>query len=313
MPIHPLYDRSSEVLAEFETLKTTVMKIVNILGGLGNQMFEYAMYLALKDAHPEEEIKVCTRSFRGYGLHNGLEIQEIFNIQLPEVSLWHLCKLAYPFFNYKTWQVMLHFLQRRRSMTLGLTKVPFDFSEVTRKDSVFYDGHWQNEKYFKHIRQRILHDFSFPVFNEEHNKLLAGKLLKRNSVSIHIRRGDYLKEPIWCVCTPEYYSKGIEYLKESEKIDLLCVFSDDILWCKENLGDMAGDIEIEYVDWNKGAQSFRDMHLMTCCKHNIIANSSFSWWGAWLGRRDGKIVIAPKAWCNKPIVNDPICEDWVRI
>ena len=90
------------------------MKIVNILGGLGNQMFEYAMYLALKDAHPQEEIKVCTRSFGGYGLHNGLEIQRIFGVELPEASLWQLTKVAYPFFNYKTWQVMRHFLPVRK-------------------------------------------------------------------------------------------------------------------------------------------------------------------------------------------------------
>ncbi len=289
------------------------MKIVNILGGLGNQMFEYAMYLALKAAHPSEEIKLCTRSFEGYGLHNGLEINRIFDIETKEATLWDLFKVAYPFTNYKMWQVMQHFLPKRRSMTTGTTQVPFDFSEVIREDSVFYDGYWQNEFFFKHIREQVLQVYSFPLFKVKRNELLSDKLLNHNSVSIHIRRGDYLKEPIWCVCTPEYYFKGIDYLKEKEKIDLLCVFSDDIPWCKENLGSLAGDMEIEYVDWNKGDQSFRDMQLMTYCKHNIIANSSFSWWGAWLGQREGKIVIAPKVWCNKPIVNDPICEGWIRL
>ncbi len=289
------------------------MKIVNILGGLGNQMFEYAMYLALKEAHPKEIIRVCTRSFRGYGLHNGLEIQRLFGVELPEASMWELCKVAYPFFNYKTWQVMSHWLHKRKSMTEGYTTVEYKPEELTRNDSVFYDGYWQNENNFKHIRCLILNTFSFPVFTDERNKLLAGKINSRISVSIHIRRGDYLKEPIWCVCTPEYYLKGIDYLKEKEKIDLLCVFSDDIPWCKENLGSLAGDMEIEYVDWNKGDQSFRDMQLMTYCKHNIIANSSFSWWGSWLGKREGKMVIAPSIWCNKSIVNDPICDDWIRI
>lgn len=289
------------------------MKIVNIIGGLGNQMFEYAMYLALKDAHPEEEIKVCTRSFGGYGLHNGLEIRRVFGVNLPEASLWELCKVAYPFFNYKTYQVMFHWLPKRRSMTQGTTQDFFNFDEVTREGSVYYDGYWQNENFFKHIREKVSQSYSFPLFLDKKNEQLAGKLIGKNSVSIHIRRGDYLKEPIWCVCTPEYYFNGIDYLKKKEKIELLCVFSDDIPWCKENLKGLSGDMEIEYVDWNKGEQSFRDMQLMTYCKHNIIANSSFSWWGAWLGRRDGKIVIAPKVWCNKPIVNDPICEGWVRI
>jgi len=289
------------------------MKIVNILGGLGNQMFEYAMYLALKEAHPEEDIKVCTRSFRGYGLHNGLEIGRIFGLQINEASLWDLCKVVYPLFNYKMWQIMIHYLPQRKSMTSGTTQIPFDFGEVTRNDSVFYDGYWQNEGFFKHIREQVLNTYSFPIFKDVKNEQLAGKLIRSNSVSIHIRRGDYLKEPIWCVCDQDYYERSIKYVLSKDNVNFLCVFSDDIQWCKENLQSISGDVEIEYVDWNKGYESYRDMQLMTYCKHNIIANSSFSWWGAWLGRRIGKMVIAPKVWCNKPIVNDPICENWIRL
>ena len=289
------------------------MKIVNLLGGLGNQMFEYAMYMALKKSHPNEKVLCSTRCFRGYGLHNGLEISRIFGVDIDEASWWQLCKLAYPFFNYKMWQVMLHFLPKRKSMTSGTTQIKFNFSEVTRDDSVFYDGYWQNEGFFRHIREDVLASYSFPILNDERNIKLAEKLTVRNSVSIHIRRGDYLKNPIWCVCTPEYYKKSIEYIKSKDNIDLFCVFSDDIQWCKENLQEMAGNVEMAFVDWNIGQQSFCDMHLMTYCKHNIIANSSFSWWGAWLGQREGKIVVAPKVWCNKTIVNDPICDSWIRV
>ena len=289
------------------------MKIVNILGGLGNQMFEYAMYLALKEAHPEEDIKVCTRSFRGYRLHNGLELKRIFNVNLPEASVRELSKLAYPFFDYKSYQVMFHWLPKRKSMTQGTTQIRFNPSEITRVDSIFYDGYWQNENFFKHIRNTVLKAFCFPAFNDDRNINLAGKLGKSNSVSVHIRHGDYLKEPIWCVCDLSYYERGLKFIMEKDKIELLCVFSDDIQWCKDNLKEIAGDVEIAYVDWNHGEDSFRDMQLMTYCKHNIIANSSFSWWGAWLGGRNEKIVVAPKVWCNKPIVNDPICDNWVRL
>lgn len=289
------------------------MKIVNIIGGLGNQMFEYAMYLALKDAHPDEEIKLCTHSFRGYGLHNGLEISRVFGTEINEASLLDMCKVAYPFLNYKMWQIMMHYLPKRNSMTCGTTQVPFNFIDVTRSDSCYYDGYWQNEGFFKHIREDVIKAFSFPAFCKKRNESLAGKLIRRNSVSVHIRRGDYLKEPIWCVCTTDYYQRGLDYLKNKDNIDLLCVFSDDIPWCREHLKEIAGNLETEYVDWNKGTESYRDMQLMSYCKHNIIANSSFSWWGAWLGRREGKIVIAPRVWCNKPIVNDPICDNWVRL
>lgn len=287
------------------------MKIVNLLGGLGNQMFEYAFYLALKEAHPNENVKLCTRSFRGYGLHNGLELDRIFNLQIEEASLWDMCKVAYPFLDYKSWQIMSHWLYKRKSMTAGYTTIGFNYEEITRNDSVFYDGYWQNENNFKQIREIVLDRFSFPEIMDGKNKQLVEKLQKRNSVSVHIRRGDYLKEPIWCVCTPDYYQRGIEYIKKMDNIDLICVFSDDIQWCREHLKSLA--VDVEYVDWNKGPESFRDMQLMTYCKHNIIANSSFSWWGAWLGRREGKIVVAPKVWCNKPILNDPICDNWVRL
>ena len=140
------------------------MKIVNILGGLGNQMFVYAMYLALKEAHPDEEILLCRRSYKGYPLHNGYELNRIFGIKAPEASLFQIAKVAYPFFNYKTWQIMRHFLPRRNSMASGTTQTLFNINEVNRTDSVFYDGYWQNEKYFQQIRDVLLSEFSFPEF-----------------------------------------------------------------------------------------------------------------------------------------------------
>lgn len=289
------------------------MKIVNILGGLGNQMFEYAMYLSLKDAHPQEDIKVCTRSFGGYGLHNGLEIQRIFGVKLPEASLWKLAKVAYPFFNYNTWRVMRHWLPARKSMASGTTQIPFNFNEVTQEGSVYYDGYWQNEGNFKHIRNKILDTYKFPEFTDERNRQLAEQIKNTNSVSCHIRRGDYLKEPAMCVCTPEYYARAITEMNERVKPELYVIFSDDMQWCKKNLCGLLGNRDVIFVDWNKGDQSFRDLQLMALCKHNIIANSSFSWWGAWLNQNEKKVVIAPEIWMNKPLVNDPICDSWKRI
>lgn len=289
------------------------MKIVNILGGLGNQMFEYAMFLALKDAHPHEDIKVCTRSFCGYRLHNGLEIQRIFGVELPEASIWELAKVAYPFFNYKTWLIMRHFLPARKSMTRGGFDIPFDFTQVTREDSCFYEGYWQNEDNFKHIRNKILEAFSFPEFIDEKNILLAERLKNANAVSCHVRRGDYLKEPAMSICTPTYYTRAITHMNEIANPDLYVIFSDDILWCKENLVNLIGSREVIFVDWNKGEQSFRDLQLMTHCKHNIIANSSFSWWGAWLNQNNHNVVLGPERFANCEIKNDPICRSWERV
>ena len=289
------------------------MKIVNILGGLGNQMFEYAMYLALCEAHPEEEVRVCTRSFRGYPLHNGYELSRIFGLHPKEATLRQLVSLAYPFWNYRTWQIVNHLLPSRKSMTQGVTSTPYTPHEVAREDSVFYDGYWQNELYFRHVRPVVLDAYSFPDFTDGNNLRLAEKLAGCNAVSCHIRRGDYLKSSMWGVCTPEYYANAIRRMNAEVCPDLYCIFSDDIDWCRENIGQLCKGCEVVYVDWNKGCDSFRDMQLMSLCHHNIIANSSFSWWGAWLNRHPDKVVIAPEQWKTKALVNEPICNDWTRV
>lgn len=290
------------------------MKIVNIIGGLGNQMFVYAMYLALKEAHPDEEIYLCRRSYKGYPLHNGYELGNVFGADAPEASLWQLAKVAFPYWNYKTWRLMQHFLPKRKCMLSGTTQIKFDYGNVTRNEDGFYDGYWQNENKFLPIRDKILEAFSFPKFNDNKNIELAELITNKRAVSCHVRRGDYLKDPLYGVCTSEYYVKAIDEINKRVSPELYCVFSDDIKWCKENLGEIIGkDKEIVFVDWNKGENSFRDMQLMSLCNHNIIANSSFSWWGAWLNNHEDKVVIAPSVWMNKPMVNDPLCDSWIRI
>ena len=290
------------------------MKIVNILGGLGNQMFVYAMYLALKEAHSDEEVLLCRRSYKGYPLHNGYELDRIFGIEAPEASLLKLAKVAYPFFNYKTWQLMRHFFPQRKSMASGTTQIPFDYKEVTREDNAFYDGYWQNEKNFLPIRDMVIKAFTFSDFENEKNIALAGKLKSVRAASCHIRRGDYLTDPVYGVCNSYYYEKAVKELNATVNPDMYCIFSDDIEWCKENLVGLIGkDKEVIFVDWNKGKDSFRDMQLMSLCHYNIMANSSFSWWGAWLNNHEDKVVMAPEVWMNKPLVNDPICDSWKRI
>lgn len=289
------------------------MKIVNILGGLGNQMFVYAMYKALSLKHPDEEVLLCTRSFKGYPLHNGFELADIFGVTATEASLFQLTKVAYPFFNYKSWQIMNHWLPTRHTMKEGTTQHPFDYRDVTREDSIFYDGYWQNEGNFKPIREEILRTYTFPEFLDERNIALAEELKRVNAVSCHIRRGDYLKDPVRCVCTQNYYRQALENIRKDKCPALYCIFSDDIEWCRQTFGPMLQGCNVIYVDWNKGKESYRDMQLMSLCHYNIIANSSFSWWGAWLNNHDDKVVLAPEIWMKKTLVNDPICKDWIRI
>lgn len=190
---------------------------------------------------------------------------------------------------------------------------PYSPMDVERSDSVFYDGYWQNEDYFKQVRNRVLEVFQFPDIQNPLNRQLAEKIVSVNSVSCHVRRGDYLKNMNMCMCTPEYYERAINKIKQLTAPKLFCIFSDDIEWCKQQIGPLCQGVEVVYVDWNKGENSYRDMQLMSLCKHNIIANSSFSWWGAWLNPNPKQIVISPNRWMSEDIVNEPICKSWIRI
>ena len=144
------------------------------------------------------------------------------------------------------------------------------------------------------------------------NLSLAKTIRETNSVSIHVRRGDYLMEIGWDTCNLEYYNKAIKYIEQILPHCTFYVFSDDILWCMKNLTNKYNFI---YVDWNKGNDSWQDMYLMSQCKNNIIANSTFSWWGAWLNNNPQKIVITPSIWFNDRNPNDCdiIPDNWIKI
>ena len=179
-------------------------------------------------------------------------------------------------------------------------------------------GFWQSEKYFAHCKDDIRKQFSFLPFDEKKNIAIMNKMKKENSVAIHLRKGaDYLQSELMGkgLCGVEYYIKAIEYIKQNVDNPVFYVFTDNPEWVKNNLPKF----DYILVDWNEvaGKKNFRDMQLMSCAKHNIIANSTYSWWGAWLNPNPNKIVIGPTKFFN-PInkffsSSDIMCEDWVRI
>ena len=143
----------------------------------------------------------------------------------------------------------------------------------------------------------------------EPNTQIFEKIEKTNTVSIHIRRGDYLKDKQRNnICNVEYYKLAIEKIKTYIEHPSFFVFSDDINWCKENFQNE----EFNFIDWNTGNNSFIDMQLMSNCKHNIIANSSFSWWAAWLNINSNKIIIGPMYWFDN-ITSNMLCDTWQYI
>ncbi len=177
-------------------------------------------------------------------------------------------------------------------------------------------GFWQTEKYFLSIQETIRKDFTFKTPLSGVNNRLAESMEACNSVGVHIRRGDYVHNPetnrYHGSCSPEYYYKAIEEIKNKIENVRLYIFSDDLHWVKEN---MKFDVPVTYIDNNSGINSYLDMQLMSLCKHNIIANSSFSWWAAWLNANPEKMVIAPARWFNDSAISvkDIIPEGWQKI
>lgn len=290
------------------------MKIVKILGGLGNQMFLYALYLALRETFPQEEVRVDLSCFRGYPLHNGFEVDAIFGLQSDAASWRDLARVAYPYPNYRCWQIGKYILPKRKTMCIEQVGFVFDDTVLAQAGDRYFDGYWQHEEYFLGAESTVRKAFTFPPFDDDKNQKALSRIQEANSISIHIRRGDYVDHPLFKgICDMDYYQKAIAYAKEKLHPTLFCIFSNDAEWCKEHLGHLLPAEQTVYVDWNKGKDSYRDMQLMSLCHHHIIANSSFSWWGAWLGNHPGTVVIAPHKWANEEMEKDPIPERWIRI
>ncbi len=210
-------------------------------------------------------------------------------------------------------------ISRKLLMPIVYSERQFNFdSNIFRKAkrNTYLKGYWQTEKYFSDIRKILLSDFSIRNPLEGRNLQLANQIEYVNSVSVHIRRGDYVTDAktnnYHGLCGLDYYTKAIEYISKRVKDPVLFVFSDDIPWAKDNLNS---SFEICFVDANNEDTAYEDMRLMSLCKHNIIANSSFSWWGAWLNKNTKKIVLAPDRWFRDTSIDtaDLIPSTWIRM
>lgn len=175
----------------------------------------------------------------------------------------------------------------------------------------YLEGFWETEKYFIDIRDILLKEIQFPKIYGK-NKEFSNYIKNSNSVSIHFRRGDYIKESetYGNICTNEYYYRAISYIKKFIPNPIFFAFSDDITWVYEFCSNIDN---IYIVDCNYDRTGYIDLYLMSLCKHNIIANSTFSWWGSWLGKNRSKMVIAPKIWMNGRKMPDISCRNWVRL
>ena len=289
------------------------MKIVKILGGLGNQMFQYALYLALKESFPDEKILVDCSYFRTYHVHTGLELQRVFNLDLPQAQFIDLLKVTRPVYSFKFSRVIRKLLPPRETECIEAKDYTYNQKVFTAGDR-YYDGYWQNFLYFERYGELIRKSFCFQMPLNEKSIAMLDELEKvqQDSVSIHVRRGDYLKAKNYLgLCGLEYYKNAIRYINAHARNPIYYLFSDDMDWCEENIAPLLGKNRLTYVDWNRGKDSPLDMLLMSNCKHNIIANSSFSWWAAYLNRNSKAIVCAPHKWTNTKVNCQFQLPDWI--
>ena len=180
-------------------------------------------------------------------------------------------------------------------------------------DGAYLHGYWQSETYFAHIADRIRGDFSFPDFTNTQNAEMAERVSAGLSVSLHVRRGDYLTLNAHVLCDQAYYEAALARLAEGlGAAPTVYVFSDDPQWAKDNL-PLPFDKVV--VDFNGPETDFEDMRLMSLCQHNIIGNSSFSWWAAWLNRNPDKRVAGPARWFGDPKLQNPdiLPGGWLKI
>lgn len=180
--------------------------------------------------------------------------------------------------------------------------------------NTYLHGYWQSEKYFAEIAEQLRSDLRFTTPLDDANAKMAAQIASADTpVALHVRRGDYVASGSYAACSPAYYRAAADLLAEKLGSDLTCfVISNDPGWARENLN--LGQ-ETVFVDLNDEKTGHFDLHLMSLCAHNVIANSTFSWWGAWLNNHPGKRVVAPKDWFAKDALSNPdICpEDWLRL
>ena len=292
------------------------MIISKIIGGIGNQMFQYAAGRALS-LERGQSLRLDVSGFVSYGLHQGFELHRVFDCQAVIADESEVRSIL-------GWQFSsaIRRLLARQSLSVfrgdGYIVEPhFHYWPKIKNipQDCYLDGYWQSEKYFQDVSSVIRTDFIFKTPLSSRNAEVAAHIGQLNSVSLHIRRGDYATDPIVNVtqglCTIEFYRKAIQYVADRIRQPYLFIFSDDIAWVKDNLKI---DMPCRYIDHNHGTESYNDMYLMSLCQHNIIANSTFSWWGAWLNPNPKKITIAPKKWfVNKNKVKDLFPQGWVAL
>ena len=292
------------------------MIIVRLTGGLGNQMFQYAFGRHLAEMHGtvlkiDLSFYADSKLNSAYGAVRQFDL-DMFNVDLTVAGEKEVARLSK--------RVANSYLDRALNRILGLKgtvllEPHYHFSETAydAPDNVYLMGYWQSSRYFADIELLIREVFTFKSPPSAAASKLLDKINNTSSVCVHVRRGDFVLHPLNGLQGKDYVAAGERIFAGRVSNPNYFVFSDDIEWCEANL-EFAGPAIFVSEDFD-GSKLQDDLRLMGACKHFIIANSSFSWWAAWLSTYSHKIIVAPKNWfLDKALdTKDLIPKEWIRI
>lgn len=285
---------------------------VRLIGGLGNQLFQYATAraLALRNGGA---VRLDVSGFEAYGLRR---------YELDAYPIGATLASAQDLAAFETQSPpagILGRVMRKLRPPARIYREPhfhYDPQLASQELPIYLDGYWQSERYFVEAADQLRRDLTPREPLDPDNAALADQIDAAEAVSLHVRRGDYVSNAhtnaYHGVCSLDYYRAAIALMRQRVDTPHFFVFSDDHDWTRENLRI---DGPTTYVTANPADRGFRDMQLMARCRHHVIANSSFSWWGAWLNPSPHKIVVAPKGWfaSQDNDTRDLLPTGWIRL
>lgn len=298
------------------------MIVLRLRGGLGNQLFQFAAAKSLAEHH-QSELKLDLYYYSKHP-YRKFELDK-FNLELQYATRKEV-------HNFTGSNPIQRYLNKRENYL----QCPAIFAQphyhfypdfFSLPHPLYLSGYFQSEKYFKPLRDKLVQWYTPRTPLDTVNVKMAEAMSAAESVGVHVRKGDYVASQytsFFGSLSKEYYTSAIQQVQNNISNPVFFILSDDVSWCKSNLNFPDSSV---YVDHNMGEDSYKDLILMSHCRHNIIANSSFSWWGAWLNQNTSKVVIAPKQWFRKdyfdgknpvyPVrqynTNDLIPEGWIQL
>jgi hypothetical protein len=285
------------------------MIVVRLRSGFGNQMFQYAFFLQLQKWYGKENVKLDVDTYH-WKAHNGKELDKVFRLDLAGDSVPKSVSLQMADVGYSLKNRILRRLRGKKHHCYKFWKeLSYEDYRNLPKD-IYLEGYWTEERFFSEVADDIRKIYRFPALTDKAGLDMLHRIVNTCSVGMHVRRGDYAKyKKAFPMCPASYYEAASTVIRQKTGLEpSFFVFSDDLDWCRKNLHNTGK--EITFVDINPGKNSYRDMMLMSNCRHQIIANSTFSWWAAWLNPNPDKIVIYPFS-IDLRIASMP--DSWIKI